>query len=289
MTITEKKLVDVMIAGAEKSGTTSLASYLSQHPSIVSHRQLEMAYFVRDTEYDLGYNEAIKKYYSDSKAGQIILAKTVDVMYFNATMKRLHQHNPHCKIIVVLRDPVSRAYSAYWHKRSVGLEESETFEEALLNDSKTGINHVNHFYRDRGIYYRQIQSLYDCFGTNQVSVILLDDLIADPDKIMHEILDFVGVDQIKINTSRKSNVAKTTKSKLIPRLLNSSRPIKGVFKAILPYRYILTVRESIEQMNNKSFEVPKIIPQTKRELSEFYKPHNQELEKLLGRSLTHWA
>lgn len=72
------RIINVMIAGAQKSGTTSLADYLAQHSQITTHKQLEMTFFVNDEEYQRGYQSIFNNYFSsDSTNVGVVMGKSV--------------------------------------------------------------------------------------------------------------------------------------------------------------------------------------------------------------------
>ncbi|MFB6216670.1 MAG: sulfotransferase domain-containing protein, partial [Candidatus Aenigmatarchaeota archaeon] len=126
------KNFNVFIVGFQKSGTSSLSYYVGQHPCIRGHKSREMSYFVSDREYKREFSSVFQEYYPDGvDQEQLVLAKSVDVAYVEKAAQRLKEHSPDCKIVMVLRDPVDRAYSAYWHMRREGWETKETFEKAL--------------------------------------------------------------------------------------------------------------------------------------------------------------
>lgn len=125
-------LVDFMIAGAEKSGTSSLLRYLGGHPRICVHRQSEMTFFVSDEEYVPAYESIFRRYYGNcEKPEPLFVARSVDVMYVPEAARRLWEYNPSFHVAIVLRDPVDRAYSAYWHSCRRGGEGLDVFEDAL--------------------------------------------------------------------------------------------------------------------------------------------------------------
>ena len=128
---------DVFIAGAQKSGTSSLSYYLEQHPSIKCHKPREISYFVRDRAYEKDFPSVFQEYYQDGVGqDQLVLAKSVDLAYIEKAAQRLKEHSPDCKIVMALRDPIDRAYSAYWHMRREGWETKKTFEKALSVEEK---------------------------------------------------------------------------------------------------------------------------------------------------------
>ena len=123
--------IQLMIVGTQKSGTSSLLRYLAQHPDIHTHSQSEMTFFLQDHEYTRGYESAYAKYFAQCSENCKLIAKNVMVMYSHDIMQRIYQHNPKIHLVVLLREPVARAYSAYWWARRRGWENITSFEEAL--------------------------------------------------------------------------------------------------------------------------------------------------------------
>ncbi|WP_299405294.1 sulfotransferase [Acaryochloris sp. IP29b_bin.148] len=289
------RLIDVMIAGAQKSGTTSLAKYLAQHPQITTHKQMEMTFFVNSEEYQRGYKHAVDQYFpADSVNTEFIMGKSVGIMYFKHAMQRLYEHNPNCKIIVILRNPVSRAYSAYWYMRRVGYETVDSFAKALELESyrktQNDLKSAHCLYRDRGLYHHQIKNLHEVFGSENVYTLLLEDLTATSESIFPDLLSFIGVDNsLKIEVKSKNNQAKKAKSEFLSKTLKSDGIGKSFLKKIVPVTYLRSVRNYIQKMNEESFEIPEMQPAVKSELVDFFRPHNQELEKLINRDLSHWS
>ncbi|MYF98551.1 sulfotransferase, partial [Candidatus Poribacteria bacterium] len=128
--------IPFMIVGSQKSGTSSLLRYLAQHPEIYAHPQPEMTYFLHDHEYEKGFKSAYNKYYSECPDNNRLIAKNVMVMCSPERIQRIYEHNPEMHLVVLLREPVARAYSAYWWARRRGWENIKSFEEALEAEDK---------------------------------------------------------------------------------------------------------------------------------------------------------
>src|SRR5438045_9369325 len=118
---------------SHKAGTSSLLFYLSQHLKLLTHHTYEFVYFFQDDIYSKGFETAFKNNYDLGGVNEekFLLAKNVMVMYDYEALKRLYAHNPNIKIIIVLRNPISRAYSSYWYAKTTGRENAATFEEAI--------------------------------------------------------------------------------------------------------------------------------------------------------------
>lgn len=291
---------DVFIAGAQKSGTSSLSYYLEQNPGIEGHKSREMPYFVRDRAYEKDFSSVFQEYYPVGvQNNRIVLAKSVDIAYTEKAAQRLKEHSPDCKIVMVLRDPVDRAYSAYWHMRREGWETKKTFEEALDVEEERkkegGDIAIHCSYRDRGHYYRQITRLRKLFGAEDVRILLFRDLKKEPVATCQSVFKFVGTDptfrpstDIKLNTAKKAR-SEWISQQVVNWFFRREDSLRNILAGIIPTPLARRVRESIQGWNRTEFTPPPMNENTRQALAEHFEPHNQKLESLIGRSLDHWT
>lgn len=286
--------IDAMIVGAQKAGTSSLHRYLGQHPSVVTHDQLEMTYFVRDREHRLPYNEVYGRYFpADPGDDRVLLAKSVGVMFLPRALERLRRHNPACRALVSLRNPVDRAYSAYWYQRRKGWETARTFEEALaLEDERVeagGKEGVHCTYLRRGRYAEQLERLTERLGGDRWRAVLLEDLRERPIATNRRLFEFLGLDtEFEPTTDRRHNPAAAPRSKLLARLAIAENPVKRALRLFLPYPVKRLLRRAVEAVNETEFRPPPMDPGTRELLTEHFRPHNRRLEEILGRDLSAW-
>lgn len=290
----DRRVVGAVIVGAQKAGTSSLHRYLGQHPGVVTHRQLEMLYFVRDQEYGLPYSDVYGRYFPDElDDAALLLAKSVGVMFLPEASERLRRHNADCRLLVSLRNPVDRAYSAYWYLRRKGWETAATFEEALaLEDERVsdgGKQGIHCTYRRRGHYADQLQRLTEQFGREQWCAVLLRDLKDRPGATCRHLFAFLGLEaEFEPDTGRRHNPAASPRSRLLARLAIANNPLKRLLGRILPYRWKRRLRRFVETVNEAEFTPPPMKRATRERLVEYFRPHNRRLEALLGRDLEAW-
>jgi hypothetical protein len=289
---------DLFISGAQKSGTTSLSYYLGQHPYINSHEPQEISYFALDREYRREFSSFFQKYYPDGvDQDQLVLAKSVNVAYVETAAQRLKKHSPDCKIIMVLRDPVDRAYSEYWHMRREGWETKETFEKALDAEEEHREEDIalRCSYRERGCYYSQIKRLRSLFGAKNVQVLLYRDLKKSPVATCQSVFKFGGVDPtFEPSTGVKLNTAKKARSEWISQqvvnwFFRREDRLRNILAGIIPTPLARRVREAIQNWNRTDFTRPPMNENTRQALAEHFEPHNRKLESLIGKSLDHWT
>jgi hypothetical protein len=293
--------IDLMIIGAQKTGTTSLLRYLGQHPEILTHIQSEMTYFIQ--EYGKDYQEIFFKYFSNGNPqGKIILAKHVYVMYCPEAIHRLGAHNPRMQVLLMLRNPVQRAYSAYWYARRMGWETASTFsdalrmEEARLREGWQKWRQCAYIYN--GKYYPHVKRLFDKFAKEQIHIFLSDDLKEDPSKVCRQIFTLFPINPDLIpEIEKKHNIATQARSETMARVLawtiNPDNPLrnklKRLFSIICPSHLHFSFRQFLMEINKKPFSPPPMDLGTQLSLIEIYHEDNERLGKLIGRNLSHWS
>ena len=285
--------IDIMIVGAQKAGTSSLAQYLDVHPEVVTHEALEMTYFVREEEYQAGYEVAFDLYFPHHQPGRKVLAKSVGVMYLPQAIERLKEHNPHVQVVATLRDPVKRAYSAYWYARRTGYETLDTFEKALAAEAErlSAGGDVQHTaYLHRGYYAEQIENLYQHFERDQVHIIVLDDLKGRSEEVVAELLPKLGLSatvELKA-TETVHNASAAAKFEGVARFMAQGSPLKRAVRKLVPKKLRAKVRSTVKNLNEKEFTPPPIASETEQRLCAQLRPEVEKLEALLGRDLSGW-
>jgi hypothetical protein len=290
--------IDLMIVGAQKAGTTSLLRYLSQHPQIYVHPYEEMVFFRKDVMYEKGYNIAWKKYFSKYKDNKIIVAKDVMSIYSGKALKRLKEHNHNIILVVLLRNPISRAYSAYWFARRRGWEFIKSFEEALKAEEerlKTGgwDKWYQNAYIYNSIYYPHIKNCFEIFSKSNVKIYLTEWLKTDSVRICKELFSMLNIDQNFIPETRINyNPSALPRSDIIIRIirlvLSRGKLIKEIILRLLPETKVIRLRNLLLRLNEVKGEMPPMNPATKKWLLEYFKPHNLSLQKITGIDVSHW-
>src|SRR5581483_7937596 len=207
-------LPDFIIIGAQRGGTTSLYAYLSQHPQIAPAVTKEVHFFDNNFEKGIGWYRTqfpflIEKSIAKNIGKQNFITGEASPYYlFHPHVpERVAKVVPGAKLIVLLRNPVDRAYSHYYHEVELG-HEKLSFEEALAQEEARtheecarivadqhyrSYNHQHYTYLSRGIYANQVQRWLNLFPREQLLVIKSEDFYADPDGIFQQTLAFLDV------------------------------------------------------------------------------------------------
>ncbi len=211
-----RMLPGFLIVGAERCGTTSLFHILRQHPAVFSAAmpKKELHFF------DMAYGRGLGWYQSHfpltararltaRRSGQppVAFEASPYYMFHPLAPQRIHRDLPGVKLIVLVRDPAERAYSAHANHVGHGLE-TEPFERALeLEDERLAgeaerlaadpgyrsYNHRHYSYRTRGYYADQLDHLEQIFGRDQIHVIDSGDFFTAPGPAYGQVLDFLGL------------------------------------------------------------------------------------------------
>jgi len=193
--------VDFVVAGAQKAGTTALRRFLGQHPEIgLVRNSSETHYFDKYSE------EAARGEYSGYHAMYSDVARalcTGDVtpayLYQHDCFEQIRGYNPDMKIVVLLRDPVDRAYSQWVMEHGRGLEH-RGFVMALLHELFHWIfwgQHPVYSYVQRGFYGSQIERLFKFFPRDQCLILLNSDLRENHNDVLRRVFEFLGVKMIE--------------------------------------------------------------------------------------------
>jgi hypothetical protein len=255
-------LPDFLIIGAQRCGTTSLQRYLIQHPCVVPAFRKEVHFFDKNLRKGIGwYKEHFPllahKYYRTAvlRRGFVTGEATAAYIFYPHAAKKILETVPHARLIVLLRNPIDRAYSHYQHESSLRFEHL-SFEEAikreperldgerekiLADENYDSYPYRHYSYLSRGVYVDQLESWTKLFSKEQILILRSEDFFADPATVFHQVVRFLDLPPVDLADYKPYNAREYT-----------------------------------------TMDAP-----TRRWLSRFFEPHNRRLYDFLGRNL-HW-
>jgi len=207
-------LPDFVILGGQRCGTSSLYKYLSRHPEIAPSLRKEIEYFTVDYArgekwYRAHFPLRIRRLVHRAMGRKLLsFEATPDYLFDPRAPERLRELLPHARLIVLLREPVARAFSHYHHMARLGLEDL-SFPEAIAaeKDRLAGqlremqdnpLSRVVPFrrfsYVTRGMYAEQLERWFEQFPREQFLILRASDFFSDPRTVLERILDFVGAE-----------------------------------------------------------------------------------------------
>jgi hypothetical protein len=288
------KKIDLMIVGAQKAGTTSLNNYLCEHPEILGHASLqkEFAYFWDDSIFEKGFEAEFDKAFIKNRTTNTakIVAKNVGISNNEQALKRLQEHNKECKLVFIVREPVSRTYSSYTMEVFNGWmdRDFEDLKEVIINNQTN--DSMYKYFIEPSLYANHIKLIYKYFPKDQVRVYSFDEFKSNPEKICGEIFEWLGVSSAYIPSFEKThNATKQPKSKFFAKLILSMRKkdniIKKIVKVILPYSMFSKMGSFIMESNKSNKNVEKVSDEMKEFLSNYFEPYNKEFNELTNSSI----
>ena len=238
-TSTFRSLPNYLLVGAQKSGSTSLYDYLVQHPEMVPAKTKEIHYFTNNYSKNIDWYKA---HFGLSFFPGLVGEATPYYLYHPLAANRIKNTLPDIKIIIVLRDPLSRAISHYHHAVNHGFEKSsikEAFErdlksyKELENRVAAGeriISHQENSYISRGFYVEQLERYYDLFNREDILLVKSSELFDETLETLRVVFKFLRVDPEFIPSDME--VKNLGKYKKIPRenIYEIKSWLKGVYK-----------------------------------------------------------
>tara|TARA_R110002095_G_scaffold188490_2_gene166007 strand:- start:1819 stop:2808 length:990 start_codon:yes stop_codon:yes gene_type:complete len=194
--VKHKATVSFLIVGAQKSGTTSLHRYLSAHPEIHMPGAKEIEYFSDDNNFQRGLGWYLNQCAGRAQPGKIIGEASTHYMMIEHVPKRIRDEFPHMKLIMLLRNPIDRAYSHYNMAVRRGVE-AAPFQQAIKRLLRRGaplptlIDHDREFLMF-GEYGRILTNYLAHFESAQIKVIFTEEMEADPAAAIQDLYRFVG-------------------------------------------------------------------------------------------------
>lgn len=298
-------LPDFLLVGASKCGTTSLHRYLRSHPELflpefkeprffdskstaeLSDEDPRSAYFKEHIVTDL---QAYQQLFAPARPGQKLGEASVSYLYQHRnTVPRIKALLPKARILICLRDPVARAFSAYTQLVRDGYE-TLTFEQGLAREPQRRAQKWTpmYAYLDQGFYCQQVRAFMH--GFDHVKVIITEELQQQPELVMSEIYRFLGVDPEHVaQTDQKFNVSGIPRRRGLYALLMQDNAVKrglrpALEKIVTPAR----INAIKARLSARMLERPEMKASTRVFLVESYAKDVARLEQLLGRKLDCW-
>lgn len=309
-----------LIAGERRSGTSTLAKWIHHHPSVYICPRFDAAFFVDDdlrgrldwldgeidlTRWARGHDtDSYLKWFRDAKPHQPAVGeKSADYFYWPPCADRIMTRFPQMKILLIFRNPVDRAWSHYWNEVGKGRETLEfedaiAAEESRIAGSDYARLHLSYF--DRGRYVNSLQRWIDRVSEQQLHIVVLEHLIADPLNELKRVYRFLGVDPdlgLELAGKRYNHNWTTiprefwTKNAALTRIeWGINRMVRTATRIVVRDRYrrlrIGPQLERLTRIPQKQLSMPDHV---RRMLVDRYAPSVRQLQEKLNIDLKCWA
>lgn len=291
-----KNFPNLLIVGAAKSGTTSLHNYLKQHPDFFMTDHKEPHFLINN---EIGVKRVHKAVTTLSDYQKMFEGSSEykyrgesSVMYLpfpDITIRNIKKYlNKDVKIIIMLRNPVERAFAGYLHNVRYNTSENLSFEEAIEKSEeryqKTNDMTPDTRYLHVGMYYNQVKKYIDEFGKN-VHVVIYDDYVSNINRSIKRVFDFLKVNNIEMDTSQRHMVGGWIfKNPILRKLMVSKNGLKSFVKLLLPSS---SLRKKIRTiiMRFGTSKTPELTTKMRKFLEDYYRDDIVKLENLIDKDL----
>lgn len=181
---------NLCVIGAMKSGTTSLNAYLGSHPDIFMSDFKEPGYFVPEIAWEKGINWYLNLFENSKNEKIIGEASThyTKLPCYQGVPDRIFSYNPEMKFIYVMRDPIKRSISHYWHNVRLSGERGKILAAIQNNNDYINFSH----------YAMQLKPYLDIFGKENVFILTHEEMISYPIETLQKIFAWLKVDSLFI-------------------------------------------------------------------------------------------
>ncbi len=281
--------VNAIIIGAGRSGTTSLFAYLEQHPEVACSITKEVHYFSITDLYKRG--EVYLHSLFESTDKKIIATADTYLLMDTDAPERIRLYNPDMKIIIMLREPVARAYSNYNYsvnfgheKKGIGILETIALEkERLQHLNIVDKNNLCHFYGS--LYHQHISFWGKYFPPEQIIILQLAELKNNPESLYRTFCKRLNIDFHPFDKSAIGfNAASGAKSKWLQQLLlNRDNPVRKAISFVLrPFRNLVIksgLIDKIYAVNKKPVSIKELSAEEHAEAMLYFKDDMMKLSQ----------
>lgn len=303
------RVPNLFIVGAAKSGTTTLFRHLSAHPDIYMTEKKEPNFFATDIDHETfcvhggkqrsSYSEYIdnnldpdEKREWDAYLGlfemagdeKVVGEGSVRYLYSPDAAENIYNSFPDARIVIMLRNPVMRAFSHYRVYKRWGYSESKNIlrDSSVLEEFKEykenkGTEHEKNMYFELSLYSKQVRRYLDLFPPENVWIGMYEDYAANFENAAREVFSFLGLDDtVELACGTHSLKGRTPRFNAANRIMYKTH-LKPILRRALP-------QSVVKALMSVYYKSDKKIPETdERALTEFYVDDVRNLSELIGR------
>ena len=303
------RLPTFFVAGAGKAGTTSLHSYLSQHPEIFMSPVKEPCFFADEircgrrsesVEKHLRHRSGVPvdpatrippdlaaylRLFENVRGEKAIGESSAAYLWSETAASNILASIPNAKIILILRDPAERAFSQYLHQLSVGLTKSSFRHhlDACLHADRTQLS-IYYPFLEAGLYSAQVHRFLDHFPREQIRIYWYEEAWRDTAALFRDLFEFLDVD-----ATFQPDASQRILERRSPR---AAGPHYWLKKVNLWYPLRSLVPESLRSQLSAAFfrkgKALRIDPRDREYLIDYYRDDVLKLSALLDRDLSSW-
>ena len=286
----------VVCIGSSKAGTTTLFELLRQHPEVAASSTKETNFFFDDDLYRRGFDWFRRTHFRPERHSKILFDADPAYQVHPHVFERIRNCAPDARIILIVRNPVDRAFSQYLYRAQLG-RTKETFEDVCREEPAriaAGGNARNeHGYLERSRYGRYIAKLLNCFPRDRVHFIKFESFIADQMQTMAVLQSWLQLAPFNFEPVHENPTGRP-RSLILARILYDAR-LRGLRRAMGAPLEMLGLKTSavatVQRLNEVPYppdEKPRLAASTRRRLLEEFMDDIALTERLTGLDLEDW-
>lgn len=297
-----RNIVDFFVVGAQKAGTTTIYALMRQHVDLFLPDLKESHFFslpspehhYKDAAADRMNKTAIR-----TQQGYAALFKDSGTrvrgeicptyLYPDFAAERISNSIPGAKIIIMLRNPIDRTFSAYRHMKSRGAETAKSFDAALaleLEHIKNGWQEMAH-YTKASLYYKQVKRYYEHFPAGNIHIVKFEEFVKDPIAETNRALEFLGVSSLpETVTIRQTNKTHVVENTFLKNALANKKYGVNTLRKLVPASYRGQIKEWL--LGKLATKPEQISPTTRNRLRNIFTKDIEKLEELTNISFKDW-
>lgn len=289
-------LPNYLFIGAAKSATTTFFDILKKHEDIFVPKFKEPHFFNIDENYLKGLDWYKKTYFKDINNESIIIDFTPTYLYNKLCAERIFDSlGPNVKFVIILRNPVDRAYSHYNHSKRDGHEVS-SFEDAIKlenerikksRDKNDFLSELRCSYISQGLYFEMLSAYLKYFNLNNFFIINFEsEVVQNLDKTLLKLSKFLKLDLSNLDYEIHSNKSGKPKYKLLQNIITNNNLFRKTLKIIVPQKQRQIIRNKIKNFNKEDFVYLQLSEEKRRQLFEkYFRKDIMKLENLIGKKM----
>lgn len=301
------KIIDFVIVGEPKSGTTALADFLAQHPEICFSTPKEPHFFASDilAESDKFHGRPVyyrartldeyRKLFKPSAGEYLFGEASTGYLYSKTAAKNIYRHNKDAKIIVLLREPVSFLHSLHTQYVNESVESESDFSRALELESKRRRDWSTVpkncrvpsylYYSERIEYAKQLKRFIDVFPTKQLLILTNEEFLADNAGVYHKVIKFLGANDDFEPEFKTVHASKQVRLKSVHQLVQNPSLKVSVRKVMGERLYTKAQKNIAEKILLKPAARAELAPEVKAKLRREARPEVEKVSRLIKRDL----
>ena len=279
---------NLFLIGAQKAGTTFLANLLDQHPDVCVSEPKEPGYLTRNRDrglewYRSRFRNPVARYLLDATTGYTssplpATDESPESSRFWGVPGRLKALSPQALLIYIVRDPVARTYSAYWHNVRAG-HESRSFREAIAEDT---------YYLRTSRYYDQLALYRRHFSRERILVLRFEDLIRSPHDVLAKCYSFLSLHPPPTVDTEQGTNRSFTYPKGLSYLNRALSRVGGLGRVTKSLRPLLPSWMKNWLTNSVARKIPPISIQDRDYLAEYFAECNRQFAEEYETDTTDW-